>query len=351
MKIKISHSKPTLSKAEIQAVSDVLRSGQIAKGKKVEDFERFFCRSQKLKGAVAVNSGSSALHMALLALGVKQGDQVIIPSYSCAAILNSVLYVGAVPVIVDVNEEDFNISFEAVRKNITKKTKAIIVVHNFGMPADIAPLKKLGIPLIEDCAHAIGAKYKGKNVGSFGEISVFSFYATKMITTAEGGVVASNKVSLVNKVRDLIEYDQKRTFKLRYNYKMSDIQASMGIEQLKQLTSFISKRRKIAEQYTQLLNKERCTLPQDFKNRKHLYFRYIIKAANKSNIASIIKKLNDAGIECEPPVFQPLHRLWKSKKCTVSESLMNETISVPIYPSLSFDQVRFVSHKLLECFK
>lgn len=350
MKIMIPHSRPTLSKAEIKAVNEVLSSCQIAKGKKVEEFESDFCKFQNIRNAVAVNSGTSALHMALLALDIKGGDQVIIPSYSCCAILNAVLYIGADPVITDVNEDDFNISFEAVLKNLTKKTKAIIVVHNFGLPAELAPLKKLGLPIIEDCAHTVGGKYKDKNVGSFGDIGIFSFYATKMMTTAEGGMVASNKASLIDKIKDLIEYDQKRNFKLRYNYKMSDIQAAIGIKQLKQLPGFIDKRQKLAKQYFQLLNESGFTLPKDFVDRKHLYYRYIIKLAKKHNIFNAIKKLGKEGIECNSPVFQPLHRAFKAKGCPVSEKLMKEALSIPIYPSLSLHQIGFVAQKLLKLF-
>jgi len=352
MKIKISHSKPTLSASEIKSVRNVLKSGHIAKGQKVKEFEDHFCAFQGIKGAVALNSGSSALHMALLALGIKEGDEVIIPSYSCAALLNAVLYTRASPVIVDINKDDYNISLEAVRKNLTSKTKAIIVVHNFGLPALISPLKKLGVPIIEDCAHAIGAKYKDQLVGCLGDISIFSFYATKMLTTAEGGMVASNKVSFINKIRNLIEYDQMKQFELRYNYKMTDIQASIGIEQLKKLSFFISRRNKIAEKYTHFIGKTDDLLPyQEFADREHVYYRYIRQLAKRGNIDNILVKLNQAGIECRKPVFQPLHRLWKSTKCPISEAFMHTAISVPIYPSLPLSQVRFIAEKLLQCVK
>jgi perosamine synthetase len=351
MKNQITHSRPTLSNAETKAVCNVLRSKQIAKGKKVERFEHLFSQTLKIKNAVAVNSGSSALHMALLALGVKQGNEVIMPSYACSALLNAVLYVRATPVIVDVNEDDFNISLEAVRKKMTNKTKAIIVVHNFGLPADIRPLKSLGIPIVEDCAHAIGAKYKHKLVGNWGDISIFSFYATKMITTAEGGMVASNKVKLTNHVRDLIDYDQKKQFKLRYNYKMTDLAACIGIEQLKQLPHFIAKRQQIADQYTHLLKDTEWKRPHDFKNRKHVYFRYIINKKARSHIQKISDQLNQKGIECERPVFQPLHRLWKRTRCPVTDKLMMTAISIPIYPSLTLKQSRSIAQNLLQVLK
>jgi len=343
----ISHSKPTLSSKEENAVKAVLKSGHISKAKMVEKFENQMRQYCSVKNAVAVNSGSSALQTALLALGVKEKDEVIIPSYVCSAVLNAVLSVRAKPVIVDVNADDFNISLQAVRAKLSRKTKTIIVVHSFGLPADISPLKRLSVPIIEDCAQAIGAKYKDKRVGSWGDISVFSFYATKMITTAEGGMVASNNNKLINAIRDLTEYDQRKTYKLRYNYKMSDVQAAMGIEQLKQLPRFISQRRKIAGQYMRLLKDSPYVLPLDFKNRKHIYYRYIVRIARKGNVQNTLRKLNQRGVECKNPVFQPLHRFYKSTRCPISEDLMRSAISIPIYPSLSSSQIQFVAKKLL----
>ncbi|MBI5682451.1 MAG: DegT/DnrJ/EryC1/StrS aminotransferase family protein [Deltaproteobacteria bacterium] len=189
----IPHSKPTIEKEELSAVSDVLSLGQISQGLQVKEFERHFEEFFGLKKAVAVNSGTSALHLALIAVGVKTGDEVVIPSFVCTALLNAVNYIGAVPVIADINEEDFNLSPGDTKKRITKKTKAIIIPHMFGTPCnEIHGFKDIGIPIIEDCAQSIGAKISGHYVGTMGDVSTFSFYATKIMTTGEGGMVASN---------------------------------------------------------------------------------------------------------------------------------------------------------------
>ena len=198
MKIFIPHSRPTLDSSEATAVARVVNSGYVSEGAEVLKFERAFARYQGQKGAVAVNSGTAALHLALLALGVGKDDEVMIPSYVCTALLNAVLYTQARPRVVDVHFEDGNISTEAIQKNITKKVKAMVVPHMFGQPADIKDLMGFGMPVVEDCAQAVGASYENKKVGSFGAAGVFSFYATKMMTTGEGGIILTDNEKIAN---------------------------------------------------------------------------------------------------------------------------------------------------------
>lgn len=184
----ILHSKPTIDNRDIEEVKKVLKSGMIAQSKKVEEFEKNFSSYLKVKDSVVTSSGTSALHLSLIALNVKENDEVIIPAYCCSAILNSILYIRANPVLVDVNLDDFNISFKDVRKKLNKKTKAIILPHLFGQPADLQEIKNIDVPVIEDIAQSLGANYNNKKVGSFGTLSVCSFYATKVITCGEGGI-------------------------------------------------------------------------------------------------------------------------------------------------------------------
>ncbi|MEE9165483.1 MAG: DegT/DnrJ/EryC1/StrS aminotransferase family protein, partial [Nitrospinota bacterium] len=201
----ISHSRPSIEEDDIKAVSKVLASGMIAQGKRVEDFEKAIARQCKVKYTVAVSSGSAALHLALLALEIGKKDTVAIPSYSCASLLNVLRYVGATPKFIDIDPETLNISPKDLKKKVTGRVKAVIVPHMFGFPADLFEIKKLGLPIIEDCALALGAKYRGKPVGYWGDISVFSFYATKVIATGEGGMITTRSKSLADYIKDIRE--------------------------------------------------------------------------------------------------------------------------------------------------
>ena len=342
----IPHSKPFLGIEEIKAVSSLLRSGQISNGEKVSKFERAFANFIGDKNGVAVNSGTAAIHLSLLALGVGKGDEVIIPSFVCSALLNAVNYVSGKPVIVDVRKDTFNIDPEEVKKAITKKTKAIIVPHLFGLAANIEPLLKLGVSVIEDCAQSIGALYKGELTGSLAPISVFSFYTTKVICTGEGGMVLSNNSKLLNRIRDLREYDKKADFKTRFNYKMTDLQASIGIEQLKKLPDFIKKRRLIAEVYNRELKNSGLELPVEPKGYKHIYYRYVVNSKRPEEID--LKFFHERGVYCERPVDKPLHKYIKtSNKFPVTKSFEKTAISVPIYPALKDEEIE----RILKVFK
>jgi dTDP-4-amino-4,6-dideoxygalactose transaminase len=339
----IPHSKPTVGTTDAKIVADIVKSGHMAQGQKVASFERKFARYQKVNHAVAVNSGTSALHLSLLALGVKKGDNVIIPSFVCTALMNALRYTGAQVRIADVGEDDFNISVESVKKEMNKRTKAIVVPHMFGLPADLTALLKLRVPVIEDCAQALGATYKGRKVGSLGILSIYSFYATKMITTGEGGMVTSNNSRLIERIRDWRDYDEKPGYALRYNYKMTDIQAALGIHQLSQLPAWITKRREAAQMYQRALNNCGLKLPRQFAEKKHVYFRYVIQTDNKRKL---LNKLRSKGIEAVSPVYKPLHRYLGLKGYPCTDRLMRTCVSLPIYPSLSKRAVQYIIKEL-----
>lgn len=341
MKMHIPHSRPTLNSHDADLVDRVVHSGYVSEGPQVLEFERAFARYQGQKGAVAVHSGTAALHLALVALGVGKGDEVIIPSYVCTALLNAVLYVQARPRVVDVHFEDGNISTEAIQKNITKKVKALIVPHMFGQPADIADLMGFGVPVVEDCAQAIGASYENKKVGNFGAAAVFSFYATKMMTTGEGGMVTSGQGGVLNRVRDEHNYDHKKEYHIRYNYKMTDIQAALGRAQLERLPKMIHHRRQIADHYTAAFSSAKIQLPPRVKGKDPVFFRYVIKVPH--NRERIIRYLKTKGIGAAAPVFNPIHVYLKKKGFPHTERLMREAVSIPIYPSLTDREADYVA--------
>ena len=333
----ISHSKPTLDQDDYQEVMDVLKSGHLVQGEKVVGFEKELSSFIGVESGVAVSSGTAALHLSLIALGVGKEDEVIIPSYVCSALLNAVLYVGAVPVLADIDRVTFNISVDDLKKKITKRTKTIIVPHMFGLPADIDEILSLGIPVIEDCAQSAGSKYKSGCTGGFGVLSIFSFYATKMLSTGEGGMVLSNDGGLIRAVRDLRDYDEKENYSVRYNYKMTDIQAALGISQLKKLTSFIERRKEIAGLYSEALQGMNFPIPAVPEGREHIYYRYVVLDRNSSNFMEAMQK---KGIDCKRPVYKPLHKCLGLSGFPVTDEIFQQGVSIPIYPSLSDDEVR-----------
>ena len=213
--MNIPHSKPTVGQEEAKGIQEILASGRIATGEEVERFEQEMASYLGLKGGVASASGTAALHLSLLALGVKEGDEVIIPSFTCSALLNAVHYCRATPIVVDIDEETMNISLSATRKALSKKSSAIVVPHMFGHPVEnISDFLSLGPAVIEDCAQSLGATSNGTMTGTSGEIAVFSFYATKVITTGQGGMVVSQNEDLLEHVRDVREYDKKAGYRV-----------------------------------------------------------------------------------------------------------------------------------------
>ncbi|MFQ5706412.1 MAG: DegT/DnrJ/EryC1/StrS family aminotransferase, partial [bacterium] len=339
----IPHSRPWLDEHDSQAVQEVLHSGQLAQGSKVREFETRMAQLIGVPDAVAVHSGSAALHLALLALGVGEGDHVILPSYVCSALLNAVNAVRAVPIVVDIDRETFNISSKAVADKICEKTKAIIVPHLFGMPADLEALRRFNLPLIEDCAQALGSTYQNRPVGSWGTLAVFSFYATKVITTGEGGMVLSQSRELLDKIRDLRAYDNRTEYRMRFNYKMTDLQAALGISQLSKLPRIIQRRRTIARRYFREFAQLPVRCPADLLDRTHIFYRFVVKV--RGRLANILKESASQGVQCQRPVFRPLHRYLNLQGFPATDAVYQKALSVPIYPALREEEI----DKIIAC--
>ncbi len=336
----IPHSKPTISKDDLKAVSQVLASGMLAQGTQVEAFEKSLASRCRVKHAVAVSSGSAALHLALSTLGVGKRDMVAIPSYSCVALLHAVEMVGATPKIIDVDPSTLNLSVKDLKKKWSKKLKAVIVPHMFGFPAEIREIKQLGLPVIEDCAMALGAEYRGKPVGSWGDISVFSFYVTKVLATGEGGMLTTQSKAMADEMRDLRQYDKSESYRLRYNYKMTDMAAALGLSQLRKLDHFLKKRREIAAWYDRFLLGKKLQDGSSYPDRTPLPFRYILKTGK--NVQILIRKFKKEGVTAELPVFRPLHHYHRSRPCKIADQVWKSAYSIPIYPTLTDKERRRV---------
>jgi dTDP-4-amino-4,6-dideoxygalactose transaminase len=344
----IPHSRPTLTGSESKAVSSVLESGQIAQGPKVHEFEKQFSGYIGRKEAAATSSGTAALHLALLALGVTDKDEIIVPSFVCTAVLNAVLYTGANPVVVDIDPETHNISVDSVKRAVTKQTKAVIVPHMFGCPAEIEKLSELGIPVIEDCAQSVGSDYDGQKAGSFGILSVFSFYATKVFTTGEGGMVVSDSEELVSRVKDLREYDNKQDYAVRFNTKMTDFQAALGLNQLSHLEEFLDKREMIADRYFSEFKDCGFSLPVRKKGREHIYYRFVVKTEDEASLS--LERLQQKGIMCQRPVFVPLHVCLGLSGFSHTMEIWQSAISIPLYPSLTEEEIEKIIAVVREIF-
>lgn len=338
----IPHSRPTLGEQEAQAVAAVIASGQVAQGAVVMEFEKAFAAYCGRRYAAAVASGTAALQLTLVALGVGPGDAVVAPSFVCSALLNAIAGAGATPLIADIQADSDNIDPTDVASRLTPRTKAIIAPHMFGLPVDMAGLQALGLPVIEDAAQALGASYGGRKVGSLGTASIFSFYATKVITTGEGGMVVSDCRKLIDTIKDLRAYDNKRAYKVRGNFKMTDMQAAMGLVQLRRLPGFLDRRREIAAAYDRGLKMLGLKPPCQTNDR--IYYRYVAK--HHKDVGSLIHKLADKGISCARPVCFPLHRLLRLHGFAMTKKAWRSSLSLPIYPSLGDNGVKAVMRAL-----
>jgi len=329
--VNIPHSRPTLTDQDAEAVAGVISSGHIAQGPVTEQFERAVASRMVRSEAIGTASGTAALHLVLMAMGIGSGDEVLIPSYVCTALLNAVRYVGATPVIADIDPATGNLDPGDARRRLTQHTRVILVPHMFGGTAALDDLLALDVPVIEDCAQAIGATYGDRPVGSFGHSAVCSFYATKVMTTGEGGMVLTDSAGLADRIRDLREYDKHVDDRLRYNYKMTDIQAALGLAQLSRLDGFIRQRRDLAGDYRTAFAGSKLRLPT--ADDGHIYYRFILGVPDDP--LGWIRHMAGLGIACARPVDPVLDVLAGRHDCPNARAAWQHHLSIPMYPSLT----------------
>ncbi|MCU0553294.1 MAG: DegT/DnrJ/EryC1/StrS family aminotransferase [Syntrophales bacterium] len=336
----IPHSRPFIDDEDAREVQRVLLSGQLAQDGEVARFESRMASFVGVRGAVAVSSGSAALQLALMALKVGPGDEVLVPSYVCPAVLNAVLHTGASPVVADIEPATFNLSAGDAMRRITPKTRAVIVPHMFGQPADLDALGALGVPVVEDLAMSLGSRRRGKRAGGFGSLAVCSFYATKMMATGEGGMVLGGDEALLAEVRDLRAMDEKEEFRVRFNCKMTDLQAALGLSQLRKLAGFIARRREIADLYGDTLRRLSLPAPPAPAECEPVWYRYVLMLDGDAE--PFIEEMKRRGVECRRPVYKPLHRYLRLSGFEASEEAWRRAVSVPLYPALSVAEVETI---------
>jgi perosamine synthetase len=343
-------SKPLLGDEEQQAVQAVLASGIIAQGAKVREFEQQFAEFIGCKHAIATSNGTTALHAALLAHGIGEGDEVITTPFTFMASVNSILYTGAKPVLVDI-DQDFLIDPYQVAKAISPHTKAIMPVHLFGQTADLQALMQIAqehnLALIEDACQAHGARYQGHMAGSFGT-GCFSFYATKNMTTGEGGMITTNDDALAQRARHLIAHGMNPRYyhyMLGYNFRTTDIAAAIGIEQLKKLPEFNAKRQANAAFFDQHLAQcKGIGLPRIAPDREHVYHQYTIRVLTNAGsgrdemVAALTEQGVGSGIYYPIPVHlqeSVAHLGYSAGDFPMAEQAAQQVLSLPVHPALS----------------
>uniref|UniRef100_A0A7C3RMC4 DegT/DnrJ/EryC1/StrS family aminotransferase n=1 Tax=Archaeoglobus fulgidus TaxID=2234 RepID=A0A7C3RMC4_ARCFL len=343
-------SKPFIGEEEIARVIEVLRSGMIVQGDKVAEFERRFSAYIGSRHGIAVSNGTAALDIALKAIGVGEGDEVITTPFTFVATSNAILFQRSKPVFADIEEDTYNINPDDVMEKITPKTRAVVGVHLFGHPFDVRAILEIcedhKLMLIEDCAQAHGAEYNGKKVGSFG-IGCFSFYATKNMTTSEGGMITCNDDDIAEKCRLLRSHGEVRKYEhvlLGHNMRMTNIQAVLGLAQLEKLDWMNEKRRKNAEFYEKNINVEGLRKPVEKSYAKHVYHQYVLLVEEDFTMTrdEFSKYLTENGvgnaIHYPKPVYlQPLYREIGYEKglCPTAEYVAERVISIPVHPLLS----------------
>jgi len=339
-------SKPYIGETEKQAVLEVLESGMLVQGPRTARLEEKFAAVCGTKFAIATTSGTTALHVALLAHGIGPGDEVITTPFTFMASVNSILYVGARPVFADIEEGSFNIDPESIKAAITPKTKAIMPVHLYGLPCNMdeimAIARQHGLVVIEDACQAVGAKYKGKTVGSFGT-GCFSLYATKNVMSGEGGMITTDDEGIARCCKMIRNHGMERRYyhdMLGYNFRLSDLHAAIGLAQIDRLDGFTQKRRANAAYLNQHITS--VVTPKAQPDCEHVWHQYTIRVDRGRDRDAAVKQLNDAGVGTgifyPVPAYRQAHLVkmgYGNMSLPVTEQLVKEVISLPVHPLLS----------------
>ncbi len=367
--MKIPLSSPDITESDIEAVVSVLRTPELSLGPKLPEFEKALAAYVDVPHGVALSSGTAGLHLGLQALGIGEGDEVILPSFTFIAAANAVLYRRAIPVFADIDPLTLNVNPDSIERAITPQSRAIIVVHTFGYPADLDPILKLArkhkLRVIEDACEAIGAEYGGRKVGSFGDLGVFSFYPNKPITTGEGGVLVTRDETLARTIRALRNQGRGENdgwldhSLLGYNYRLPEMSCALGLSQLRRIESVLARREAVANRYCETL--EACpditAPPMEAVNGRICWFAFVVRLSarfTKGDRDGVAQYLTDRGIGCRPyfsPIhLQPLYSAYANARnnLPVTEHVASRTLALPFFNALTDGEVKQVCFVLGE---
>jgi dTDP-4-amino-4,6-dideoxygalactose transaminase len=358
---------PRIDEREIEMVAKVLKSGiltaRVGSSSMVANFEQAYARFVKAKHAVAVNSGTAALHMALLAAGVKPGDEVVVPSFTFVATAEVVVLCGAKPVFVDINPRTYNIDPEKFGEAISAKTRAVIPVDLYGLPADMQAISEMArehdLAVIEDSAQAHGAAYKGEPPGYFADMACWSFYASKNMTTGEGGMITTSNDDYAETLRCMRSHGEKGeyvSFMLGHNYRMTEIMAAIGVTQLEKLPTFLEKRRRNARRLTEKLNEvERLMLPVEPEGYRHSWYLYTVRLRNGSRAErdKVVEELRKHGIGAAvyygtPIHLMPYYRQFATHSLRETEEASEQVFSLPVHPGVTLKDIDYIADSVIE---
>ena len=360
MNQKVKMSAPDLNEEDRAAVVGVLNTGRLALGPKTFEFEQLMADYVGVKHAIAVSSGTAALHLIVRALGIGPGDEVLVPSFTFAASVNAILYERATPVFVDIEPETYNLDAEDLERKITPRTKAVMAVDIFGHPAEWNELlrvaEKYGLKVIDDSCEALGAEYEGRKIGQFGDAAAFAFYPNKQMTTGEGGIIVTDDNDIARLARSMrnqgrgemgawLEHER-----LGFNYRMDEMSAALGVSQLRRIETFLEKRERVASLYTKKLQGFDWVRPPVVKpNVRMSWFVYVVTLADGLERDPVMKEMEAMGVPSRG-YFAPIHlqpyirRMLETKPgmLPVTENISKRTIALPFHNNLREDQVEHV---------
>lgn len=368
----IPYGRQTIDEEDIQAVVDVLRSDYLTTGPAIHEFEQKAADYMGVKYAVAIANGTAALHAACFAAGIQEGDEVITTPITFAASANCVLYCGGKPVFADIKKDTYNIDPEDIRKKITDKTKAVIAVHFTGQPCEMDEIHQIAkehrLLVIEDAAHALGADYKGRKIGSVSDMTTFSFHPVKHITTGEGGMITTDDEELYKKLilfrshgitRDesMLQSNEGPWYyeqlALGYNYRITDIQCALGISQLNKLEAFVARRRELVNRYQQAFKDvTEIVTPVEKEGCHSSWHLYVIQVKNRGKVFEELREAQiGVNVHYIPVYHHPYYRThgYADVMCPNAEALYEGLISLPLYPGLTDEQQDYVIETVLGC--
>lgn len=367
--MRIPLSSPDITEQDITAVTGVLRTSSLSLGPKLLEFERAISAYVGAAEVIAVHSGTSGLHLCIRALGISEGHEVIVPSFTFIAVANAIRYERATPVFVDIDPRTLNLDSRLIEAAITSRTRAIVAVHTFGCPADLRNIlriaKRHDLYVIEDACEAIGAEYQGRKVGVLGDAGVFAFYPNKQITTGEGGAVVTNRSEIASEIRKLRNQgrngseDWFQHSELGYNYRISDINCALGIEQLRRIDAILDRRESIARKYGQLLgcDPDLQLPPLALPSRRISWFAYVVRLGNRLNQAHrdwVVNEMRLRGIGLgryfAPIHLQPIYRSCPGKKAVlpVTEFQASRSLALPFFNRIRDEDIQEVCEELVK---